>query len=118
MIIRFINNNRFLAKKVIEKLNGFLGVMPDVGQDFKDIVNEEYYEILSSKKQKVLEVGASNRPYFINNNSFKYYVMDIDHVVLENNKFDYAIHQSVENSIDQKFDFIFSNYVLEHVRNN
>lgn len=66
----------------------------------------------------VLEVGGIDRPLLTKSSKIKYAGLDIDYKENCREIYDEFILQSIESSLNDKYDIIISITLLEHVKNN
>ena len=113
MLKKFIYYNRRISTIFLDFLNESVGHI-DNCEDF-------FYRQFKAEEladYRVLEIGGTQRPLFSKDKMRHYAGLDID------NKFDWKeiyhkyYNQSCTSKVDEKFDFIFSKYLLEHVDDN
>ena len=113
MIKNFVKINRDISTWVLVQVKKLLGEIDNSENIFIEEINS--IDLLSSR---VLEIGGSQRPLFNKSDILFYVGLDVD------SKFDWAkyyhsyFNQSCTEPINNKFDFIFSKYLLEHVNDN
>ena len=113
MIKRLIAINRRISRKVGTWTNNFFGQIDDCEEIFDKEVKQ--YQL---KNVEVLEIGGTQRPYFIKE-EVKYYVgLDIDENFNWERYYHRYLNQSCTVEYPGKFDLIISKYLLEHVDNN
>jgi len=113
MLSKFISYNRSLSNKLLLFLNKHLGAI-----DNSEIYFYSQFNSVDITHSKILEIGGTQRPLFKKNEMLYYAGLDID------NNFDWMkiyhayYNHSCTEKVEEKFDFIFSKYLLEHVDDN
>lgn len=87
----------------------------DFNRDLLEKINQI---IKQSDNLKVLEAGGADRPLLEKSDKWTYYGMDIDQKPSCYKCYDKFLVQSIEEKIDDDFDLIISQTLLEHVPNN
>lgn len=114
MIKGFINLNRTLSRKFSERYKDFVG-----SDNYKIIMLCEINNFLHYKNYSfVLEAGGIDRPLLNKSEKIKYDGLDIEYKEKCLEIYDDYYVQSIEESLQNKYDLICSFAVLEHVRDN
>lgn len=113
MIKEFVKINKLLSDKTFAFINKRFGQI--------DFSEEYFYSKLNSfdkSSSRVLEMGGTHRPLFDKKDIMFYAGLDIDSKFDWTNFYHKYYNMSCTEPIGEKFDFIFSKYLLEHVDNN
>lgn len=101
MIIKL---NKWLSKP-LKKLE------PNIDKQFEDLIHQA-----SKSSSVILELGGVSRPVLQKSESYRYVGIDIDDAFIHDDFYDSFYCQSVEDSLPEKGDLIFSKYLMEHVK--
>jgi len=87
--------------------------------DYKALLKASINNYLDTRAYTtVLEVGGIDRPLLTKSGKIKYVGLDIDYKEKCGEIYDEFILQSIESSLNNKYDIIISITLLEHVKNN
>ena len=112
MIRELVRWNRDIANRLMQRYpTVFDG--PNYGEDLIDAIRSSI-----SEGDCVLEVGGIDRPMLRHGEGYIYDGMDIEEREECFTIYDSFLVQSVEQSVEKKYDHIVSITLLEHVRNN
>lgn len=114
MLKKFIQLNKNLSNRLARRSpHYFSGDVSTI--EFEKILKNE---IESRNHPKVLEVGGADRPFLAKNKKYQLHGLDIDPNGNNSEQYDCYELQSIEYSLNETYDVIYSITLLEHVKNN
>jgi SAM-dependent methyltransferase len=114
IVNRLVHANRSLSHRLAGLMPGLCGEA-DVTYEFDRLLADA---IRGRRHPKILEVGGGDRPHLSRSGDYIYHGVDIDDRESCKEKYDEFFVQSIEDPLPQRYDIIFSNFLLEHVRDN
>ncbi len=118
MLLRaFVRANKRLCRWLID--SGWAREEQDVVAQMREEI-EQAMDLQAAKRgpTRLLEVGGTRRPFLPRDDAYEYHGLDIDNAPGTQEQYDEFKVQSVTDPIDEKYQIVFSKYLLEHVPDN
>lgn len=117
IIRRFSSLNRSLCAALESRFPRVFDTMGE-GTTYVPLISTTAKRMIRDGARDVIEVGGIDRPLLHRDGTFRYVGLDIEYRERCREVYDHFLVQSIESPIEGRFDLIFSQHLLEHVRDN